>query len=458
MSGDDIAIKVSNFSKCYQIYNQPNDRLKQFIVPKLCRLIPALKRLFPTPRPLASLSPLPIFYKDFWALKDVSFEIKKGETFGIIGRNGSGKSTLLQMICGTLSPTSGTVETKGRIAALLELGSGFNPEFTGRENIYINGAVLGLTKEEIDARLDNIIAFADIGDFIEQPVKTYSSGMSVRLAFAVQTQLDPDILIIDEALSVGDFFFQQKCFSYIRGLCAKGLTLIFVSHDMGTLRDICSRGIYLRQGDLMLEGNISDVISKYLGDGHASRTPTNLEATSASSDLPKPIANLTDILSKALWRNENQSVDMEGKLLAVAVCDKNGDANVVFRIGDTAVITVAYVSKLSSECHAGISILNKFNQVVTVTGSYFAHSLLPKVESGFDAFRIVVCELHITLLVEAGQYSLEVSSGPTTVPNQGIVRDKVSAIGPITVNWDYEHEPAPFLGQVGLPVNCRCYL
>ena len=194
----DIAIKVQNLSKCYHIYDSPRDRLKQFIAPRLQRLT------WQTPKQ---------YFREFWAVKDVSFEIKKGETVGIIGRNGSGKSTLLQMICGTLNPSHGSIETNGRIAALLELGSGFNPEFTGRENVYMNASVLGLSNKEIDERFDDIVAFADIGEFVEQPVKTYSSGMMVRLAFAVIAHVDADILIIDEALAVGDAFFTFEGFS-----------------------------------------------------------------------------------------------------------------------------------------------------------------------------------------------------------------------------------------------------
>ena len=192
----EIAIKVESLSKCYQIYNQPQDRLKQAIYPRLQRL----------------MGKEPGSYaREFWALKDVSFEINKGEAVGIVGRNGAGKSTLLQLICGTLNPTSGSVEVKGTVAALLELGSGFNPEFTGRENVYLNASVLGLTQEKADEKFDEIAAFADIGDFLEQPAKTYSSGMLMRLAFAVNTCVDPDILIVDEALSVGDAPFQSKC-------------------------------------------------------------------------------------------------------------------------------------------------------------------------------------------------------------------------------------------------------
>ncbi len=201
MSSDQVAIQISKLSKCYEIYDAPRDRLKQFILPVLQRKTGRSPKRY---------------FREFWALRDVSFDVMKGETIGVIGRNGCGKSTLLQMICGTLSPTEGSIRTQGRIAALLELGSGFNPEFTGRENVYLNAAVLGLTRSEIEARFDAITAFAEIGEFIEQPVKTYSSGMMVRLAFAVIAHVDADILIVDEALAVGDAFFTQKCMRFLR--------------------------------------------------------------------------------------------------------------------------------------------------------------------------------------------------------------------------------------------------
>ena len=248
MNGDDIAIKVSGLSKCYQIYGSPRDRLKQFILPRARRLL----GMQPTHH-----------YREFWALKDVSFEVKKGETVGIIGRNGSGKSTLLQMICGTLSPTTGTIITNGRIAALLELGSGFNPEFTGRENVYMNASVLGLSKEEIDARFDEIAAFADIGEFIEQPVKTYSSGMTVRLAFAVAISVDPDILIVDEALSVGDELFQRKCFSRIEAIRTAGATILFVSHSGGTVVELCDHALLLDSGERLAMGMPKKIVGRY---------------------------------------------------------------------------------------------------------------------------------------------------------------------------------------------------
>lgn len=245
---NDVAIRVTNLSKRYEIYDKPHDRLKQSIMPRLQHL---------------AGKPQKQYFREFWALKDVSFEIKKGETVGIIGRNGSGKSTLLQMICGTLNPTSGSIQTNGRIAALLELGSGFNPEFTGRENVYMNAAVLGLSQEEIDERFDDIAAFADIGQFIEQPVKTYSSGMYVRLAFAVIAHVDADILVVDEALSVGDAVFTQKCMRFIRRFQENG-SLIFVSHDTSSVQNLCKSGIWLKNGSIEQTGTAKSVAEAYL--------------------------------------------------------------------------------------------------------------------------------------------------------------------------------------------------
>ena len=244
----DIAIKVENLSKCYQIYEQPRDRLKQFVMPRLQRGLGKQPQQY---------------YREFWALKDVSFEVKKGETVGIIGRNGSGKSTLLQIICGTLNPTGGSVTTHGRIAALLELGSGFNPDFTGRENVYMNAAVLGLSNDEIDQRFDAIAAFADIGEFIEQPVKTYSSGMMMRLAFSVQAAVEPDILVIDEALSVGDEKFQRKCFALLESLKRRGTSIIFVSHSGPQVTELCNRALLIMSGELIIDESASEAVRLY---------------------------------------------------------------------------------------------------------------------------------------------------------------------------------------------------
>ena len=244
----DVVIRVDALSKCYQIYDKPHERLKQSLVPRFQRLIGTRTRQY---------------FREFWALKGVSFEVQRGETLGIIGRNGSGKSTLLQLICGTLAPTTGSLEVNGRVAALLELGAGFNPEFTGRENIYMNASILGLTRAEIEERYEDILAFADIGDFINQPVKTYSSGMYVRLAFAINAHVDADILIIDEALAVGDVFFTQKCMRYLRAFKERG-TLLFVTHDTGAVMNFCTRAILLELGQIQMQGLPKGVIEHYL--------------------------------------------------------------------------------------------------------------------------------------------------------------------------------------------------
>ncbi|MDS9877512.1 ABC transporter ATP-binding protein [Pseudomonas protegens] len=239
----ELAIKAQGLGKCYPIYDQPRDRLLQLLLPR------GKQR-----------------YREFWALKDVALEVRKGETLGIIGRNGSGKSTLLQLICGTSTASTGSVTSHGRIAALLELGSGFNPEFSGRENVYLNGAVLGLKRAEIEARFDEITAFANIGEFIDQPTRTYSSGMLVRLAFAVSVCVEPDILIVDEALAVGDASFQFKCLERLERLTRQGMTLLFVSHDMSMVKRFCNRALYLRDGEIRASGAPEAMAELYLLD------------------------------------------------------------------------------------------------------------------------------------------------------------------------------------------------
>lgn len=240
MNEPSASIVVSAVGKRYRIYNSMSDRFKQTFVGKGKKL-----------------------YRDFWALKNINFTLTKGETIGIIGKNGSGKSTLLQLICGIIKPTTGSVATNGRIAALLELGTGFNPEFTGHENIFVNGSLLGLKKQEINRLYDSILSFADIGNFINQPVKTYSSGMMVRLAFAIATCAIPDILIVDEALAVGDEFFQKKCYSRIRELQENGCTILFVSHALQNINNFCSKAILIDAGELLACGEPKKITSIY---------------------------------------------------------------------------------------------------------------------------------------------------------------------------------------------------
>lgn len=240
MSSSKVLIDIKNLSKGYQLFDKPSDRLKQ--------IFSRGKKQY---------------YREFIALQDVSFRIGKGETVGIIGRNGSGKSTLLQIIAGTLTPSSGEIQVRGRVAALLELGSGFNPDFTGRENVYLNGAILGISKEEMDKRYEEIIKFADIGNFIDQPVKTYSSGMYIRLAFSIAINVEADILIVDEALAVGDSKFQIKCIEKMKEIKKNGTTILFVSHAGEQVKRFCERGIWLEHGKVKEIGSATEVVNHY---------------------------------------------------------------------------------------------------------------------------------------------------------------------------------------------------
>lgn len=248
----DIAISVNNISKMYKLYDNPMDRLKESLG------LSKKKR-----------------YKEHYALNDISFQVNKGETVGIIGTNGSGKSTILKIITGVLNPTQGNIEVNGRISALLELGAGFNMEYTGIENVYLNGTMIGFSKEEIDAKLQDILEFADIGDFVYQPVKTYSSGMFVRLAFAVAINIDPEILIVDEALSVGDVFFQAKCYRKFEEFKEKGKTILLVSHDLSSISKYCDRVILLNKGKKVEEGlpkTVVDTFKKILANQYEEET------------------------------------------------------------------------------------------------------------------------------------------------------------------------------------------
>lgn len=259
----EFSIEARNLGKCYHLFEREGDRLKQLLWGRW-------------------RNPSKAYYREFWALKDVDFAIAPGEVVGLVGRNGAGKSTLLQMVCGTLLPSTGTLEVNGRVAALLELGAGFNPDFTGLENIYMNAAILGLSQSQVDARLDDILAFADIGDFVRQPVKTYSSGMYMRLAFAVATSVEPDILVIDEALSVGDGAFARKSFDRIMGLKEAGKTILFCSHSMYQVEALCSRAMWIEDGKLRMMGSAADVASAY---------QSSLNASIAAA--AKPLSDLT---------------------------------------------------------------------------------------------------------------------------------------------------------------------
>jgi lipopolysaccharide transport system ATP-binding protein len=321
---EDVVIKFSNLSKLYEIYERPEDRIKQILYPRFQRLIGMRPKKY---------------FRDFWALNNVSFEVKKGETVGVIGRNGAGKSTLLQIICGTLSPTEGAIETHGRVAALLELGSGFNPDFTGRENVYMNAAILGLTKEEINTRFDEIIAFADIGDFVEQPVKSYSSGMLLRLAFAVIAHVDADILIIDEALAVGDVFFVQKCMRFLKEFMKVG-TVLFVSHDTSAVLNFCQKAIWLDKGVVRGAGSPKEISEGYMAELYETAQGESIKLENAKTvedeeGSPTPERDMRlDFINQTNLRNDIEvfsfNIDKpsfgkgEAKIIAVVLQDEYG--------------------------------------------------------------------------------------------------------------------------------------
>ena len=246
----DVAIRVDAISKRFELYSHPRDQLKQILLPTFQRILGLSEQNY---------------FKEFWALRNVSLEVNRGQSCGIVGLNGSGKSTLLQIIAGTLSPTSGQVSIEGRVSALLELGSGFNPEFTGRENVFMNGAVLGFSREQVKEKLEDIESFADIADHFDKKLSTYSSGMQMRVAFAVATAFDPDILIVDEALAVGDAFFQQKCFHRIEKFKEGGGTMLFVSHDANIVKHLCDKAILINQGVAAYYGEPREVIDLYQG-------------------------------------------------------------------------------------------------------------------------------------------------------------------------------------------------
>jgi lipopolysaccharide transport system ATP-binding protein len=313
----DMVVSVQDISKCYLIYNQPQDRLKQILWRGRRK-----------------------FFKEFWALKNVSLNVKKGEALGIIGRNGSGKSTLLQVISGIIMPTQGTVNIKGRIAALLELGSGFNPEFTGRENVFLNGSILGISRSEMEYRLGDIISFAGIGDFIDQPVKTYSSGMYVRLAFSVQALIEPDVLIVDEALAVGDEKFQRKCYSLIDKLREKGTSVLVVTHSTSLVEKYCQKALLLDRGEVHGFGQPKDIIDQYHALLYADEKAylKMLNKGKIESDICLPEHEITnenndshEVSNQDMQDNNNTKI--KAFIEDIWVCDINGNKGELFETG-----------------------------------------------------------------------------------------------------------------------------
>lgn len=399
----DTAIQVEGLNKCYHIYDKPHDRLKQMLMRGRRQ-----------------------YFKEFWALRDVSFEIKKGETVGIIGRNGSGKSTLLQMICGTLNPTSGTVQTNGRIAALLELGAGFNPEFTGRENVYMNGAILGLSEDQVDARFEEIASFADIGDFIEQPVKTYSSGMFVRLAFASNIMSKPEIMIVDEALSVGDMNFQAKCMTALTRIQDNGATILFVSHDVGSVKSLCSRGVYLERGKVVTVGPAADVAERYIRTMQEEMNAEHRKQARVPSVLNDQAVQSSQQIAPKDELNFKRSNEFEGRVAqfrfgsgevkstCVELVDIDGNDLVFVEFNQDVIVKVYFEAYAQKELSVNISIFDdKKNNII---GCGFPHVDQPYLVTKEGSKYLA--EYSLKLPLQEGNYSLRVNISSTIVENE----------------------------------------
>jgi lipopolysaccharide transport system ATP-binding protein len=393
------------------------------------------------------------------ALHEVSFDVQRGQSVSIIGRNGGGKSTLLQIITGVTAPTTGEVVVNGRVSALLELGSGFNPEYSGRENVILGGMLLGLSRRDIVQRFDEIAAFAELGDAIDRPVKTYSSGMLMRLAFALQVLTDPEILIIDEALGVGDFFFQQKCFGYIRGLRERGTTLLFVSHDMGTVRDMCTHGLHLKRGLVDFFGDNQEAIRRYMSADSVGQisSATSTENTPRQYCIDvhacaKQALTLSDPLWSASMTASRETTARSGELLSIGLYTSDGTPTLHANIGHKVTFRVLYQAHQMAQLHLSVVLKNKYDQIVSAMGSNVLRTPLPTLTPGDMAiFELVVC-----LNLEAGQYSFAVRLSPLTEIGRSLALiDESPWLGPLEVRWDYHREIPPFYGLVGLPATAR---
>ncbi|MBD1999460.1 ABC transporter ATP-binding protein [Leptolyngbya sp. FACHB-541] len=374
---NEIAISLENISKCFKRYAKPVDRLKEILLPQKNHA------------------------QIFWALRDINLNVTRGEALGIIGQNGSGKSTLLQIIAKTLTPTTGEVVVNGRVSALLELGSGFNPEFTGRQNVFFNGQILGLSQQEITTKLDEIIKFAEIGDFIEQPVKTYSSGMFVRLAFAVAVSVNPDILIVDEALAVGDIYFQQKCFERIQELKKLGTTLLFVSHDSTAVYKLCDRAILIESGKALLDGSPKQVIDLYEAkllkkrDTHSESVEIQIVAKPDSPD--QETSSSDQVLEEVIIQSSEVSVKF------VQLLDENGQVvdSVISEEALQLSIGLLFLQGFD-DLHIGFKVRDRTGEVIFETNTFAMREKIGKVYNG--TFLEVIFRFHVPL--REGEYTI----------------------------------------------------
>ncbi|MBH1639329.1 ABC transporter ATP-binding protein [Stenotrophomonas geniculata] len=434
------AIEVESLSKCYQIYDKPRDRLMQMLLGNDERR----------------------FYREFWALRDVSFKIPKGQVYGILGKNGAGKSTLLQIICGTLAATSGEARVAGRVSALLELGSGFNPEFTGIENIYMNAQLLGLTRKEVDGKLDKIISFADIGDHVSQPVKTYSSGMFARLAFSVAIHVDPDILIVDETLSVGDAWFQHKSMARMRKLMESGCTVLFVSHSIDAVRALCDYAIWIDGGTLKMQGNVTEVTNAYMNDVFVEHNRLILEASQGGiHDEPGSVAMATPTTSGPADQAGDDMIDAEEvtartvlNVQAVQLLNTDGQPTDQIEQRDqlTLAIDVKFYKALKN-VSIGFLIKDQFGQELT------GESIFNSFRKGVEVYagQLLQVRFRGANLLRGGQsYSIAIRINQVShwdrSDNVVIYADELAAVFDVRTDKD---EPMWFKFRMPFKVECK---
>ncbi|MGF1567773.1 MAG: ABC transporter ATP-binding protein [Nodosilinea sp.] len=386
--GQDIAIDVHNVSKCYRRYHHPVDRFKELVWPKKLR------------------------GEEFWALRRISFQVKQGESVGILGQNGSGKSTLLQIITQTLTPTEGTVGVAGRVSALLELGSGFNPDFTGRQNVMVNGRILGFRRKEVEAKLDDIIEFAEIGDFIDQPVHTYSSGMFVRLAFAAAVVWEPEILIVDEALAVGDVFFQQKCFARIKALQKQGVTLLFVSHDTQSILNLCDRAVVLNHGQLLYLGAAPTAVERYFELYYMSHESERPSADPPLAFTPEPFQSEVRVVERPLpfvtdFSGKNRYGNAVGLIQGICITDQQGLGRSAMSIYDELVISIQLgpYSPSLAPLNVGIQLRDRLGQLIIGSNTKMLSQDLTQHPPG-EPF---ICQFRFRPQIAPGEYTLGVA-------------------------------------------------
>ena len=433
----DTAISVKNISKKFKLYKSPKDRLKEAFHPRRKK-----------------------YHQDFWALQGISFDVPKGTTMGIIGQNGCGKSTLLQIICGILRASSGHVKTNGRISALLELGAGFNPDFTGRQNVYMSGAVKGFTKKDMDERFDDIVSFADIGDYLNQPVKTYSSGMVVRLAFAVIAYVDADILIVDEALAVGDAFFVQKCMRFLREFMTRG-TILFVSHDTGTVVNLCNQAVLLQKGNIKVKGSPKEVSEIYLADFYGLERDRDSAITIDEQQKAEPENTeyrdmRLDYINATRFRNDIELFEFSPEtasfgtggatIVSVEMLDVNG-AQCVWIVGGEKV-TLVIRGKASNDIDSaivGFYLKDSLGQYLFGDNTYLTYKFDPVTISSGQLFTAQF-GFYMPLL-PVGEYSIDVAIA------EGTQEDHVQH------RWVHDalvfksHSSAVLRGLIGIPMH-----